>query len=58
MVSLAAVFWKPRNAQKTAARETSSPGEQIDTDNLLQPPKQTKGLVWFSSPKENIASQG
>ena len=38
--------------------QTSSHGDQIGTENLFQPSKQTKGLVWFSSRKENIASRG
>ena len=35
-----------------------SQGDQIGTENLFQPSKQTRGLVWFSSRKENIASRG
>ena len=32
-------------------------GDQIGTENLFQPSKQTRVLVWFSSRKENIASR-
>ena len=35
-----------------------SQGDQIGTDNLFQPSKQTWGLVWFISRQENIASRG
>ena len=32
-----------------------SQGDQIGTKNVFQPSKQTRGLVWWSSRKENIA---
>ena len=35
-----------------------SQGDQIGAKNVFQPSKQTRGLVWFSPRKENIASQG
>ena len=35
-----------------------SQGDQIGTKNVFQPSKQTRGLIWFSYRKENIASRG
>ena len=53
--------WKQAKLAPPSIRQRvkfGSQGDQIGTDNLFQPSKQTRGLVWFSSRKENIASRG